>query len=271
MMDHPMTTAAVGVSILVASFSPQATDVLKGDTVTWSNDSNRQHTVTAVDGSFASATVFTGDRYAHEFDANGAVPYFCTIHPFMRGEVDVFSLLLDAPSAPASPNRPYPISGRAALPAGSAVAIEGDDGGGFRRVASAVVGDDGHFSATVTPATTTTYRAVSGTDATPPVRLLVLDRHVTARASRHGKRTLIRVRVDPASPHATIVLQLHLRERFGWWPVRRTKLSHHSTAAFRIATPHRRLRARAVLTLPDGATALARSAEVHVGRSRPHR
>jgi plastocyanin len=271
MIDHPMTTAAVGVSILVASFSPQAVDVLKGDTVSWSNDSNRQHTVTAVDGSFASPTVFTGDMYEHEFDASGTLAYFCSIHPFMRGEVDVHSLLLDAPAAPAGRNRPYPIAGRAALPAGTAVTIEGDEGSGFSRVAGAIVEEDGRFAASVTPAGTTTYRAVNGAESSPAVRLLVLDRHVTARASRHGRRTLVRVRVAPASPHATIVLQLHLRERFGWWPVRRLHLGHGSTVTFRIATPHRRLRARAVLTLPDGATALARSGELRVGRSRPRR
>jgi plastocyanin len=266
MMDHHVSAAAIGVSILFASFSPQAITVLKGDTVTWSNDANRKHTVTADDGSFASPTVFTGDTYEHEFDATGAMPYYCSIHPFMRGEVDVHSLLLDAPSTPAAPNRPYPIGGRAALPAGTAVTIEGDAGSGFARVADATVGEDGRFGVNVTPASTTTYRAVSGAESTPVVRLLVLDRHVTARASRHGKRTLVRVRVDPASPHATVVLQLHMRERFGWWPVRRTHLGHNSTATFRLSTPHRRLRARAVLTLPDGATALARSGEFHVGR-----
>jgi plastocyanin len=271
MMDHPMATAAVGVSVLVAAFAPSRIDVLSGDTVTWSNDSNRQHTVHAVDGSFSSPTVFTGDTYAHAFATTGAIPYFCTIHPFMRGEVDVHSLLLDAPAAPASPNRPYPLGGRAALPAGTAIAIEGDDGSGFRPVADTLVGEDGRFGADVTPTSTTTYRAVSGAEATPPVRLLVLDRKLTARASRHGKRTSIRVRVAPASPHATIVLQLHLRERFGWWPVRRIHLGHDSTATLRIATPHRRLRARVVLTLPDGATTLARSGELHVGRSRPRR
>jgi len=270
-MDHPAAAAAIGASILIAAFSPSKLDVLTGDTVRWSNDSNRQHTVTAVDGSFGSGTLFTGDGYSHEFDAPGAMPYYCSIHPFMRGEVDVHSLLLDAPSAPAAPRRPYPLAGRAALPPGTAVTIEGDDGSGFRHVTDTTVADDGTFHASVVPASTTTYRAVSGAESTPPVRLLVLDRQITANASRHGRRTLVRVRVTPASPHATVVLQVHLRERFGWWPIRQARLGHSSTATFRIRTPARRLRTRAVLTLPDGATALARSGELHVGRSRPRR
>jgi hypothetical protein len=72
--------------------------------------------------------------------------------------------------------------------------------------------------------------------------------------------------VDPASPHATVVLQLHLPERFGWWPVRTKRLGHDSRATFTVKVGRRRLRARAVLTLADGATPLARSDVFRVGR-----
>ena len=44
----------------------------------------------------------------------------------MRGEVDVHSLLLTPPREPAAPGRPYLLTGRAALPAGSPVSIEAD-------------------------------------------------------------------------------------------------------------------------------------------------
>jgi hypothetical protein len=64
------------------------------------------------------------------------------------------------------------------------------------------------------------------------------------------------------------VLQLNLPERFGWWPVRSKRLDHHSMATFRLHLKHRWLRARAVLTLADGATPLARSAVFRVGRRR---
>jgi hypothetical protein len=108
---------------------------------------------------------------------------------------------------------------------------------------------------------------VAGDQASPAVRLLVLDRHVTASATRHGARTTVRVRVDPPSPHATVMLQVHLRERFGWWPIRRTHLDHRSRATFRLRL-NRRLRASAVLTLADGWTPLARSTVFRVGRAR---
>jgi hypothetical protein len=270
MIGHPIAAAGIGVSILVGSFTPPHLDVLAGDSVHWSNDSVRRHTVTGTDGAWGSSTLFPGDAYDHAFAAPGAVAYYCTIPPFMRGEVDVYELLLTAPSEPGAPGRPYTLSGRSALPAGTPVTIEGDDGGGFQAAAHAIVADDGTFHATVTPWTSGSYRAVSGSEASPVVPLLVLDRHVTASSRRAGKRSIVRVRVDPASPHATVVLQLHLRERFGWWPVRTRKLDHHSMASFRL-TLHRRVRARVVLTLADGATSLARSAVLHVGRNRPHR
>jgi hypothetical protein len=227
--------------------------------------------VTAQDDTFASPEVFAGETWARAFDRSGAVTYYCKVHPFMRGEIDVHSVLLTAPAEPGAPRRPFTLAGRASLPSGAAVSVEGDDGSGFRQVASTTVADDGTFRATVVPAATTRYRAVAASEASPPVQLLVLDRTVTATSTRRGGRTNVRVRVAPASPHATVVLQLHLPERFGWWPVRRARLGHDSTATFRFNLRHRRLRARAVLTLADGATPLARSDVFRVGTNGPGR
>jgi hypothetical protein len=78
-----------------------------GDTVEWS-DISRPHTVTATDGSFSSGTMSYGDTFGREFDSAGVVHYFCQIHPFIVGEVDVSDLLLGQPTAPAAPNRPRP-------------------------------------------------------------------------------------------------------------------------------------------------------------------
>jgi hypothetical protein len=284
MIDHGMGAAAA-VSILVGSFSPPHTDVVAGDMVTWTNDSVRRHTVTAVDNAWSSSDVLGGEQYVRMFDQAGAFPYYCKIHPYMRGEVDVYSLLLDAPHEPGAPGRPYALEGRSSLPPGTDVAIEAGTGDTFGEVAHTAVGEGGEVRASVVPSTTTRYRAVAGGEASPPVQVLVLDRHITAtsarplefrgapghRRRRPGSRTIIRVRVTPASPHATVVLQLHLRERFGWWPVRRARLDHHSRATFRLRL-HRRVSARVVLTLADGATQLARSGEMRIGvRSRRHR
>jgi hypothetical protein len=90
------------------------------------------------------------------------------------------------------------------------------------------------------------------------VRLLVLDRKVAASVTRHGRRVTVSASVTPATPGSTVVLQLRLPERFGWWPVARTKLDKASRARFTIPLT-RHVPARVVLTLPDGATRLATS------------
>ena len=104
--------------------------------------------------------------------------------------MQVDRLLLDAPAQPAASNRPFPMRGRAALPAGTAVTVEADRGAGFAPAATTTVQPDGTFVAAVVPGTTATYRAVAGPDASPPVSLLVLDRRVAIRA-RRARRGLV--------------------------------------------------------------------------------
>jgi plastocyanin len=250
-------TKGPSVSILATAFGASKVDVLAGDTVTWRNDSVRAHTVSASDGSFASTRLAATGTFAHRFAAAGVVGYYCQIHPFMRAEVDVHRLLLDAPGDATAPGQALTITGRAALPAGAAVSIQAADG---TVAGSGAVASDGRFAAVVHPRMTSVFTAVSGADASPPVQVLVLDRKVKASAARaHRGRAVVRTRVMPGSPGATVVLQLHLRERFGWWPVQHVRLDRHSRARFTVRVSHK-VRARVVLVARDGATPLARSA-----------
>lgn len=256
----------LAVSIGFDDYEPARAAVLVGDTVHWMNDSARAHTVSAPDGAFESGRIEVGLGYEHAFAVAGAYPYLCRLHPFMQGEVDAYDVLLDAPAHAAGPDRPFPMTGRAAIAGGGEVAIEADTGSGFVPAGTATVAADGSFSTTVTPETTATYRARAGDAVSPAVQLVVLDRHVTAHVRRlGGGRTAVSATVAPASPGATVVLQLHLRNRFGWWPVRRARLDARSHVAFAPVHPRRRVPARVVLTLPDGATKLAVSAPLRVG------
>jgi plastocyanin len=244
------------VPILAGSYGAAQLDVLTGDTVTWQNKSFQAHTVSAADGSFASARLGVSATFSHRFTDAGVVGYYCQIHPFMRGEVAVHRLLLDPPHDADAPGQAVAVTGRAALPAGTAVTIKAADGA---VAGSAAVDAAGRFAATVRPRTTTAYTAVAGADVSPAVQVRVLDRRVKASATRvrHG-RAVVRTRVLPASPGATVVLQLHLRERFGWWPVRHVRLDRHSRGRFTVRVRHA-VRARVVLTAADGVTPLTRS------------
>jgi len=230
------------------TFTPPRVRALTGDRVVWANDSARAHTVTG-DG-FDSGRLGPGARFERRFDAAGTFPYHCSLHVGMTGEVEVAPLLLETPAAAAAPGRPYPLRGRAALPAGSDVTVVGDAG----PLARATVDGEGRWAATIVPRTSTTLRAVAGDRQSAPATLAVLDRAVRTR--RAGRA--LAVTVTPAAPGQTVVLQLRLPLRFGWWPVQRARLDARSTARFRL--PRRRVPSRVVLTLRDGATVLAASA-----------
>jgi len=256
---------AGAISIGYAAFDPAFVDVLAGDAIRWTNDSARRHDVAATDLTFNSGVLGAGAAFSRTFATAGDVAYYCTIHPFMRGVVGVHELLMNGPREPAVPGRPFPVGGRAALAAGTPVTIEADEGAGFAPAARATVQGDGTFSADLRPRAPAQLRAVAGAASSPPVRLLVVDRAVAATAHTRRGRSAVHVRVTPPGHGGTVVLQLRLRERFGWWPVRRAALDHHGMATLRVRAP-RRVRARVVLTLADGATPLAVSREVRLGR-----
>ena len=255
---------AGAISIGFADFAPGFAEVLTGDSIRWTNDSVRRHDVAAVDGAFNSGSLGAGAAFSRTFASAGDVAYYCTIHPFMRGVVSVHDLLLDAPGESGVPGRPFPLRGRSALPAGAPITIEADEGAGFVPVATTTAQDDGTFATDLRPHAPAQLRAVSGAAASPSVRMLVLDRAVSATAHTHHGRVRVHVRVTPPG-HGMVMLQLRLRERFGWWPVRHAELDHHGHATFSVRVP-RRVRARVVLTLADGATPLAVSPELKIGR-----
>jgi plastocyanin len=260
----PAAMARIGFDAV----SPPLLQIVRGESVMWTNESARIHTVTADDESFDSGRLSSTETYTHRFGTVGTAAYHCELHPSIRGVVDVRDLLLDAPAQAAAPNRPFPLQGRSALEPGTPVTIEADSGAGFVTVAASAIDEDGGFAARVQPAATAVYRAVAGGVTSPSVQLLVLDRSISlaVRRGTQGRFTL-RAKVTPASRGGRIVLQLFLPERFGWWPVRQATLGRTSSATFTIHS-HRRLRARVRYTLDDGATALATSRIVHVGPQR---
>jgi plastocyanin len=77
------------ISIQDFFFSPAQITVQSGTTVTWTNQGNAPHTVTADDGSFDSERLNPGESFSHTFKSPGTVAYHCEIHPFMRGSVTV--------------------------------------------------------------------------------------------------------------------------------------------------------------------------------------
>jgi plastocyanin len=252
------------VSIGFADYAPSHLDVLVGETVTWRNDSVRQHTVTALDESWDSGRLGPRAVFRRRFDQPGRVGYFCRLH-VIPASLDGHNVLLDESPSPSGPGRPRELSGRAAAEPGTEVQIEADTGAGFVPMATVTAELEGGFHLDITPRLTTRYRAVLGPEASPPVTIVVLDRRVRVSARPRGGRTLVNARVTPSSPGVSAVLQLRLAHRFGWWPVARAHLNRNSRVRFAIprGRPHK---ARVILTLADGATITAASRTFRVGR-----
>lgn len=80
-------TTANTVTIEGMAFSPASLTVKAGTTVTWTNNDNMPHTVTADNNSFTSKTLNKGDTYTHQFSAAGTYPYHCEVHPAMKATV----------------------------------------------------------------------------------------------------------------------------------------------------------------------------------------
>jgi plastocyanin len=249
--NAPAATQAV--SIQFAAFGPAQLDVLPGETVVWSNVSDRRHTVTSDAGAFGSGDLFPGSQFTWTFTAVGPYPYHCTVHPGMVGEVDVRRVTLGPlPTAVLRAGTPVQMSGRTADPSQPVLVQRSLDGTHFATVTSVTPAPGGDWRTTVAARATADFRATLGADVSEVRRLLVSDQHVAVRASRGA----VAVTVTPSDPYGEVVLQERLREHFGWWPVARKRLDYVSSARFRVRRP---ARVRVVLVDKDGWTPLATS------------
>jgi hypothetical protein len=259
--------ASVLVSMTSSAFAPANLDVLVGDNVVWRNSSVKTHNVKFETEGFNSGRVAPRGGANHVFSVAGRYGYICTIHDGMQGEIGVYPLLLDGPARRVRRGTSIALHVRAPEGAGE-VAIEADYGAGFGQIAVAGPaeggGHDGHeepgtVHANVVASETATYRAVSPAGASQKLSVEVTDApDLSANARRRAGRSLVRVAASPAAPGARVMLQLKLRERFGWWPVARARLDRRSRATFTVRG-RRDAPARAVLVGPDWATPLSQS------------
>jgi plastocyanin len=77
------------VSIANFAFDPAELEVASGTEVTWTNEDQAPHTVTADGGEFDSGTLEPGDTFSVAVEGNGPVTYACMIHPEMTGTIVV--------------------------------------------------------------------------------------------------------------------------------------------------------------------------------------
>ena len=80
---------ATTVEIADFAFVPAVIAVPVGATVTWSNSDTVIHTVNSRDGRFDSPNLSRGDTFSYTFTEAGTFDYYCAVHFYMEGTVNV--------------------------------------------------------------------------------------------------------------------------------------------------------------------------------------
>jgi plastocyanin len=80
----------VDIKMQNIQFAPKDTTVKVGQKVTWTNDDNTDHNVTANSGAdFKSKDFGNGGTFSFTPDKAGTIKYVCTIHPGMTATLNV--------------------------------------------------------------------------------------------------------------------------------------------------------------------------------------
>ncbi len=94
-VEIPKGTASPGCETSNACFSPASLTINAGDTVEWTNVDTAAHTVTSgspadgPSGVFDSSLIMGGASFENTFDEVGSYDYFCMVHPWMVGNIQV--------------------------------------------------------------------------------------------------------------------------------------------------------------------------------------
>ena len=150
------------VNIEFSDYRPSQLDILPGEKVSWTNVSQRTHTVTSDTGLFDSSDVLGGGHFTFQFTEIGSYHYHCTIHPSIVGEIDVRRLTLGPlPTAAVAVGAPVDFAGRTADPTQPVTIQSSPNGSKFTTIATANPEPDGSWKTTIKAAMTGEYRATS--------------------------------------------------------------------------------------------------------------
>ena len=91
----PTGSSSPGCETSNACYSPATITINAGDTVEWKNTDTAAHTVTGgspadgPSGVFDSSLIMGKASFENTFDTAGSYDYFCMVHPWMVGNVQV--------------------------------------------------------------------------------------------------------------------------------------------------------------------------------------
>ncbi len=105
-IPSPTRAATHAVSVGDGFFAAADLTVAVGDTVTWTNDDDSPHTVTAGGGAFDSGNLEPGQQFSFTFTTPGTYAYVCAYHEEMTGTITVVEAAAAPPLASATTAAP---------------------------------------------------------------------------------------------------------------------------------------------------------------------
>jgi len=222
------------VQIVKSGFTPTATTITVGDSVTWKNADTVNHQVVANDGTFASPVLKPGESFTQTFDKATKVSYHDALYTSRKGSVTV-----NAPAANVTLGADTPT-----VTYGSSTSVSGTVtnqltnepvtltaqpmGKGTQSLATTTTQSNGAFSFTVSPTIQTAYQAHWRTQNSPSVTVNVAPR---VGFGRSGRLFIAKVTSDLNYGGKFVVVQR--KGRFGGWTaVKRVYLGDSSRAVF---------------------------------------
>ena len=88
-VSAPQKPSSAQITVKLFQYQPGRTQVKTGTTVTWVNEDEIYHSVTADKNGFAAPLDGKGKSFSFTFDQPGLYSYFCDRHEHMRGEIEV--------------------------------------------------------------------------------------------------------------------------------------------------------------------------------------
>jgi len=237
------------VQIVKSGFTPSATTINVGDSVTWKNSDVVNHQVVSNDGSFASPVLKPGESYSQTFAKSGKVSYHDALFTSRKGTVTV-----NAPAASVT------------LQAGATTVVYGNSttvagavtnqltnepvnltsqpyGKGTQSLATQTTQANGAFSFGVSPTIQTSYMAHWRTSASPSVTVNVAPRVGFGQSGR-----LYVAKVSSDIGYAGHFVWVQRKAPYGSFRnVKRIYLGAASRAVFRVNIPKGRSILRLVL------------------------
>jgi len=237
------------VQITKSGFTPTATTITVGDTVTWHNADTANHQVVANDGSFASPVLKPGESFSFTFQKAGKVNYHDALATTNKGSVTVnappASVTLSAAAQTVTYGNSTRVSGTVTnqLVNEPVTLTSQPFGKGVQSLATTTTQANGAFTFGVSPTIQTEYQAHWRTTNSNPVTINVAPR---VGFGLSGRLYIAKVTSDLTyGGHWVLVQRRNVLG--GWHSVKRVFLNDNSRAVFRVRLPHGRSVLRLVL------------------------